>query len=363
MLRDRYASRVVIFFVSACGIAGMAQQPRQYTKEDYAKAEKFMAYNADPLAYAGQVRPKWLDDGRFWYRDVKPDGWDYVIVDPANKTKLPAFDQAKLAAALSAASSDLKNDARHLAITDLAFPKDHPEHPAELLVSEKTRQFRCDLTGAGTCSAVSQPAEQAKPEQSKPDDAPKPPLPLSPDKTKVAFIRDFNLWIREVASGKETQLTTDGVKDYGYATDNAGWKQSDRPILAWSPDSKKIATFRQDQRKTGEMYLVPVTNSHPELKAWKYPLVGDPDVTMIERVIIEVDGPKVIRLENAARPAPVHAVRRRGLQRDGLGRCAMEPGRRRSRVRLNLAGSQAGVAARGRGRDGQRARGDGRDGS
>lgn len=63
MLRDRYASRVVIFFVSACGIAGMAQQPRQYTKEDYAKAEKFMAYNADPLAYAGQVRPKWLDDG------------------------------------------------------------------------------------------------------------------------------------------------------------------------------------------------------------------------------------------------------------------------------------------------------------
>ena len=45
-------------------------------------------------------------------------------------------------------------------------------------------------------------------------------------------------------------------------------------MLLWSPDSKKIATFQQDQRKTGEMYLVPVTNWHPTLEAWKYPLVG-----------------------------------------------------------------------------------------
>jgi dipeptidyl aminopeptidase/acylaminoacyl peptidase len=65
----------------------------------------------------------------------------------------------------------------------------------------------------------------------------------------------------------------------------------------WSPDSKKIATFQQDQRKDGEMYLVPVTNGHPVLRAWKYPLVGDKDVTMIERVIIDVDTAKVIRLK------------------------------------------------------------------
>ena len=62
--------------------------------------------------------------------------------------------------------------------------------------------------------------------------------------------------MRDVATGRETQLTTDGVKDFGYATDNAGWTRSDRPILLWSPDSKKIATFQQDQRGVGEMYLV-----------------------------------------------------------------------------------------------------------
>ena len=56
---------------------------------------------------------------------------------------------------------------------------------------------------------------------------------------------------------RRPQLTTDGVKDFGYATDNAGWTQAATgPIVVWSPDSKAIATFQQDQRGVGEMYLV-----------------------------------------------------------------------------------------------------------
>jgi dipeptidyl-peptidase 4 len=288
----RWATAVLVF---AFAMVGMAQQPRQYTTEDYAKAEKFMSYNVAPLAYTGVVRAKWLDDGRFWYRDYKSDGWDYVIVDPASRAKTPAFNQAKLADALKAADAERKDDARHLAITEFSFPKSDPDHSSELVVSFGARQFRCDLSGAGVCAAVKVPG--APGEQLKPDDNPRASLPLSPDKKKAVFIRDFNLWVRDLTTGTETQLTSDGVKDYGYATDNAGWKQTDNPIVLWSQDSKKIATFQQDQRKTGEMYLVPVTNSHPTLKAWKYPLVGDPNVTMIERVIINVDAPKVIRLK------------------------------------------------------------------
>ncbi|HEX8197616.1 MAG TPA: DPP IV N-terminal domain-containing protein [Pyrinomonadaceae bacterium] len=120
---------------------------------------------------------------------------------------------------------------------------------------------------------------------------------LSPDGNRAAYIKDYNLWVRDLVTRKDTQLTKDGVKDYGYATDNAGWTQSDRAILAWSPDSKKIATFQQDQRKTSDMYLVETTVGKPKLKAWKYPLPGDADVTMIERVIIDVDSARVIRLK------------------------------------------------------------------
>ena len=119
----------------------------------------------------------------------------------------------------------------------------------------------------------------------------------SPDGKLGAFIRNENLWVRDLASGRETQLTTDGVKDFGYATDNAGWIHSDRPILLWSPDSRKIATFQQDQRGVGDMYLVETKVGHPVLQAWKYPLPGDSVVAMIHRVVIDLDGPRVIRLQ------------------------------------------------------------------
>ncbi|HEY6414416.1 MAG TPA: DPP IV N-terminal domain-containing protein [Edaphobacter sp.] len=269
--------------------AGMAQG-KQLTTDDYAQAEKFMNYNVNPLVYHGVDSPTWLPDGRFWYRDRDADGVTFTLVDPAKGTKGPAFDHAKLANALSATSAGKRKvDAQHLPISDIAFVGE------TLVVTAHGRQFHCDLSGAGVCTAD---ATASKPEAN-PAAPPrrKVATDISPDKTKAAFIRDHNLWVRDLATGKETQLTTDGVKDYGYATDNAGWQMSDNPILVWSPDSKKIATFQQDQRKDGEMYLVPVTNGHPQLKAWKYPLVGDKDVTMIERVIIDVDSPKVIRLK------------------------------------------------------------------
>jgi dipeptidyl-peptidase 4 len=120
---------------------------------------------------------------------------------------------------------------------------------------------------------------------------------VSPDGKKAAYIKDWNLWVKDLDTKKETQLTFDGIKDYGYATDNAGWTHSDRPIMLWSPDSKKIATFQQDQRHVSNMYLVKTKVGAPELEEWKYPLPEDKKVIQIERVIIEVDNAKVIRLK------------------------------------------------------------------
>ena len=259
-------------------MASLAQQPPQYTDDDYARAERFMSYNVTPLAATGIVRPHWIDDSRFWYRDTKGAVWTYLVFDATRKTTEPAFDHEKLAAALKEASAGtLKEDPNHLRITDLTFG-------SQMVVTIASQQYRCDVKGSGACTKVKMPADKS-------------PSALSPDRQKAAFIRDYNLWVRDVATGTENQVTTDGVKDYGYATDNAGWKQSENAIVLWSPDSKKIATFQQDQRKVGDMYLVPVTNSHPILKAWKYPLVGDTNVTMIERVVIDLESGKTIRFK------------------------------------------------------------------
>ena len=251
------------------------------TTADYAHAEKFMPYNADPLVYHA-VRPAWTPDERLWYRDIGPEGVRFVLFDPVKLTKEPAFDHAKLAAALSAAAGKTY-EAGKLPFHAIELSADG----AYVSVAAGGRRFRCDRQG-NQCAV--EPAGGAAGGRFR-TDAP------SPDKKKTAFIRNYNLWIRDIDTGKEKQLTSDGVKDNSYALDNAGWVKSDRPILVWSPDSKKIATFQQDQRNVGEMYLVETRVGHPVLHAWKYPLPGDETVAMIRRVIIDVETPRVVPLQ------------------------------------------------------------------
>ncbi len=151
--------------------------------------------------------------------------------------------------------------------------------------ADGSRMANADLAKLGLPITVPPLSSRAKPNES-----------VSPDGKKAAFIRDWNLWMRDFASGKETQLTIDGVKDFGYATDNAGWTHSDRAILAWSPDSEKIATFQQDQRGASDMYLVTTNVGAPKLEQWKYPLPDEPIAT-IHRVVIEIEVPRVIRFQ------------------------------------------------------------------
>ncbi|MDN3595715.1 S9 family peptidase [Zunongwangia endophytica] len=124
----------------------------------------------------------------------------------------------------------------------------------------------------------------------------------SPDGSKTVYIKDWNLWMRDNESGEETQLTEDGEKNYGYATDNAGWKHSDKPIVLWSPDSKKIATFKQDQRHVSDMYLVETKVGEPKLQEWKYPIPQDSAIIKIERVIIDTEDKELTKLNIPADP-------------------------------------------------------------
>lgn len=121
--------------------------------------------------------------------------------------------------------------------------------------------------------------------------------PRSPDGQWAAFIRQDNLWVRHLATGQAIQLTFDGVRDFGYATDNSGWHHSSRPILSWSPDSRRIGTYQQDQRGVADMYVVRTGVGHPVLEAWKYAMPGDEVVPTIQRVVIDIASRKVVRLQ------------------------------------------------------------------
>ncbi len=259
--------------------AAAAAQGRTLTSQDYAQAERFVGYNANPLLDHAVTRVTWLDDGRFWYRDHDADGDHFLVMDAAtaDAKPAPAFDQALLAEALSKATGKpVKAD--KLPVTEFTVEAD-----GGYAIQVRGQRFLCDPALKACTEVVAKGGKE--------------PGVRSPDGESEAFIRDWNLWVRDVESGTETQLTRDGVEDYGYATDNAGWTHSDRAILVWSPDSSKIATFQQDQRKTGTMTLVSTKVGHPEVDTWKYPLVGDKDITMIERVVIDVPSAKVLRLK------------------------------------------------------------------
>ena len=293
MLRLRFAppGPPSLFPLSASLLA--QQSGRTLTDADYRLAESRLSYNTEPLVAHTVNSVHFLPGNRLWYRDAAPASGStparatYVLVDPATKTASPAFDHATLAHALAAALPGLKPspDPAHLQLSALdLLDLDASGHPRALTTEIAGKRLRCTLTATVTCSLD-------------PRAAPSAASVLSPDGAHAAFLRDWNLWLRDTKSGAESQLTHDGLPDFGYATDNAGWTRSQNPILVWSPDSRHIATFQQDQRKTGTFSILPVTNGHPQVETWRYPFAGDKDVTLIERVILDVPSGKVIRLK------------------------------------------------------------------
>ncbi|HPH47064.1 MAG TPA: DPP IV N-terminal domain-containing protein [Chryseolinea sp.] len=217
-------------------LAVKAQSGKTFTAEDYDRAASRLGGNTSKLV-DNTIQPQWLPDGKLWYRSLTENQSKYVLFSPVDRKKTTATSRKELLNGV--------------------------EPKAE--------------TGGRRGGGVEVP---------------------SPDGKYIAFIRNWNLWIKEPATGKERALTTDGVKDFGYATDNAGWKHSDKPILSWSPDSKKIATFQQDQRHVSNMYLVNTQAGAPELQEWKYPISGDADIIRIHRIIIDISvDVKITRLK------------------------------------------------------------------
>jgi len=268
-----------------------AQQGKSLTTKDYQHAESFLSYNTEPLIDNSSVKPNWLPGDKFWYRNLTAQGSEFILVDPAKKSRSAAFDQQKLADALSSATGE-KYDANKLPFQGIAFTPDG----SSVVFRVEDKQWAFNLGSSQLSADTSHIVIPSNRPGGRRGGGGGIEV-LSPDGKKSAFIMDYNLWVRDVKTKQETQLSTDGIKDFGYATDNAGWKHSDKAILQWSPDSKKIATFKQDQRYASDMYLVTTGVGKPTLKTWKYPLPGDKQIITIQRCIINVDEPKVIMLQ------------------------------------------------------------------
>ncbi len=282
--RTRTAPLVLLLSLAASAIA-TGQARRTVTADDYDRAARMLGSTVNPLVIGGTAPGlTWLPDGKFVYRSVRPAGTEFVLVSPRSKSRAPLFDHVRMANALSTAAGSVFS-ATSLPIQAVEMSEDG----RSMTLNVGGKKYRCDTAGT-TCAAAGQAAPAA---------TARGLAVTSPDGKRAAFVKDWNLWVRDLATGTETALTTDGTKNFGYATDNAGWVTSDRAILLWSPDSKKIATQQQDERNVGDMFLVQTKVGHPTLRAWKYPLPGDSIVAMVHRVVIDIDARSIVRLKMA----------------------------------------------------------------
>jgi dipeptidyl aminopeptidase/acylaminoacyl peptidase len=77
-----------------------------------------------------------------------------------------------------------------------------------------------------------------------------------------------------------TQLTTDGVQYWSYGLSEPRPSelqrpQPRRPQIRWSPDSKKLAVYRTDERNVAQMPYISYTPQRPKMYTQPYALPGD----------------------------------------------------------------------------------------
>lgn len=281
-----------LLLLFAIPLTATAQSVPAVTVGDYARAEKRLAQNTSPLVIGTAGRVTWRQDGRAWYQVSTATGSQFIMVDPATGSREPAFDHERLARALSDASGQTVEAAKSFRRFAISTTYN------ELTGKTADGSWTCDFD-AFTCSGANGAGEGER------HDPPRNSV-VSPDESTAVFIRDHNLWAYDLNTGSETQLTTDGVEDFGYGTNNAGWVRRDSPVVTWSPDSRRIATFQHDGRGVSMQYLVRTKVGEPELEAWRYPLPGDSVIFRIHRVVIDVNGADAPRLVRLKMPPDAH---------------------------------------------------------
>ena len=255
-------------------------QPMAVSEADYQRAERFLSQFTQPLVYQSRVTPNWVREDAFWYRNNTQEGTLFMLADLNRKSNRTLFDHDRMADALGA-MADTTFQPMDLPIMDISLSSNMREATIQMQgMSAQCNMRRYTCVGSEALEDRQRVARNS----------------VSPDGMYQAFIQDHNLWVRDLNTGEERALTTDGFEDYGYATNNAGWIRGRDPVLLWSPDSKKIATFQHDGRGVGTMHMASTEVGLPKLDSWKYPLPGDSVIFRISRVVLDVESGDMVRL-------------------------------------------------------------------
>lgn len=260
MENNLFKSGVLLF---ALGSMSCISLWAQGTVEDYNRAYALREkYNAKHVLYAGVV-PHWVDQtSSFWYVRQTEKGKEYVKVDAASKKRTALFDQQKMAAALT------EKAGREINAYNL------PLQNCRLNISLDTLRFQLDgkfwaysIKNNRLLDEGAIPSRGKERHWMEVDDEKDGRPVTSPDGKWTAFIKNDNVYVREVATGKEKQLSQDGTLSNYYSS-----------YIQWSPDSKSVVSCRIRPVEKRYVYYVessPADQAQPKLHKQEYAKPGD----------------------------------------------------------------------------------------
>ena len=122
---------------------------------------------------------------------------------------------------------------------------------------------------------------------------------FSPDATKVAFMRDNNLFVKDLNTGEERQFTDDGL--YNHIINGApDWVYEEEFSFSqgfyWSPDSKKIAYMKFDESNVREFQMEEFEGLYPEWYSFKYPKAGE-DNSIVGIYVYDLESGKTVKMD------------------------------------------------------------------
>lgn len=260
MENNLFKSGVLLF---ALGSMSCISLWAQGTVEDYNRAYALREkYNAKHVLYAGVV-PHWVDQtSAFWYVRQTEKGKEYVKVDAASKKRTALFDQQKMASALT------EKAGREINAYNL------PLQNCRLNISLDTLRFQLDgkfwaysIKNNRLLEEGAIPSRGKERHWMEVDDEKEGSPVTSPDGKWTAFIKNDNVYVREVATGKEKQLSQDGTLSNYYSS-----------YIQWSPDSKSVVSCRIRPVEKRYVYYVessPADQAQPKLHKQEYAKPGD----------------------------------------------------------------------------------------
>ena len=287
---------LLVIILAANPLVAEAQSQPVIDAAVYARAANFLPPNAGKFILNASVTPHWRAGARerlTYLKDLGDGAHSFIQIDAATGKRSAAFDHAVIAAGLT---------------TALGKPIDPTKLPFADYDEIGTTALRFDAEGkVWTCATVKAGCEGVPAVTYQPTEVP------SPDGKWVAYVQDYNLWVRSAVGATRFPLTTDGVQHYGYAVatelsigaDNADGRDhaavdkaghhiglASPTVVAWSPDSRRLLSHRLDERhvrETAILQTVPTDGSKiPVATSWRMAAPNDSVIPMAEPWVFDV---------------------------------------------------------------------------